>query len=64
MAMKIARPTTSNAIFGPFGCGISAMAGIVAQLHGVANQQDLRPADEYALKRLMVKPERVDAKRH
>ncbi|MFC4707446.1 hypothetical protein [Paraburkholderia caffeinitolerans] len=40
------------------------MAGIVAQLHGVATRQDQRLADEYALKRLMVKPEQADAKRH
>jgi hypothetical protein len=37
------------------------MAGIVAQLHGAANRQDQRSSDEYALKRLMVKPEWADA---
>ncbi|WP_256377775.1 hypothetical protein [Paraburkholderia pallida] len=40
------------------------MAGIVAQLDGMANRQDQRSSDESALYRLMAKPEQADAKRH
>ncbi|HKU00120.1 MAG TPA: hypothetical protein VJS30_26860 [Paraburkholderia sp.] len=40
------------------------MTGIVTQPQSMANWQDQRSSDKYALKRLMVKLEQADAKRH